>query len=182
MMFGQGLSLNAIQAAGVFQTIANDGVRVPPSLVAGSREPRRQLHRRPGAQRVRVVVARTSPSRCARCSRASSARTAPRPRREIPGYRVAGKTGTADRYDDKTGGYSGKTASFIGFAPADKPELVVGVTLQRPVKSYFGGVVAGAGVPRRHDLRAAGAEDPADRRHDAAHHQAQDHGAVTSPW
>ncbi len=71
------------------------------------------------------------------------------PEAKIPGYRVAGKTGTADRYDDKTGGYSGKTASFIGFAPADKPELVVGVTVQRPVKSYFGGVVAG---PVFHDV------------------------------
>ena len=59
------------------------------------------------------------------------------------GYRVAGKTGTADRYDARVGGYSGKTASFIGFAPADKPELVVSVTLQRPIKGYFGGVVAG---------------------------------------
>ena len=71
------------------------------------------------------------------------------PEAKIPGYRVAGKTGTADRYDDKTGRYSGKTASFIGFAPADKPELVVGVTLQRPVKGYFGGVVAG---PVFHDV------------------------------
>jgi len=56
---------------------------------------------------------------------------------------VAGKTGTADRYDSRVGGYSGKTASFIGFAPADDPELVVSVTLQRPIKGYFGGVVAG---------------------------------------
>jgi len=62
---------------------------------------------------------------------------------QIAGYRVAGKTGTADRYDAKVGGYSGKTASFIGFAPADDPEIVVAVTLQRPIKGYFGGAVAG---------------------------------------
>ena len=65
------------------------------------------------------------------------------PEAKIEGYRVAGKTGTADRYDSKVGGYSGKTASFIGFAPADDPQLVVSVTLQRPIKGYFGGVVAG---------------------------------------
>jgi cell division protein FtsI (penicillin-binding protein 3) len=65
------------------------------------------------------------------------------PEAKIPGYRVAGKTGTADRYDARVGGYSGKTASFIGFAPADDPEIVVAVTLQRPIKGYFGGAVAG---------------------------------------
>jgi cell division protein FtsI (penicillin-binding protein 3) len=71
------------------------------------------------------------------------------PEAKIDGYRVAGKTGTADRYDARVGGYSGKTASFIGFAPADDPEIVVAVTLQRPVKGYFGGVVAG---PVFHDV------------------------------
>ena len=65
------------------------------------------------------------------------------PEAKIPGYRVAGKTGTADRYDARVGGYSGKTASFIGFAPADDPQIVVAVTLQRPIKGYFGGAVAG---------------------------------------
>ena len=71
------------------------------------------------------------------------------PEAKIPGYRVAGKTGTADRYDARVGGYSGKTASFIGFAPADDPEIVVAVTLQRPIKGYFGGAVAG---PVFHDV------------------------------
>jgi cell division protein FtsI (penicillin-binding protein 3) len=61
---------------------------------------------------------------------------------EIPGYRVAGKTGTADRVG-ANGRYSGKTASFIGFAPADKPEFVVAVILQNPIRGYFGGSTAG---------------------------------------
>jgi cell division protein FtsI (penicillin-binding protein 3) len=61
---------------------------------------------------------------------------------EIPGYRVAGKTGTADRVG-ADGRYSGKTASFIGFAPADKPEFVVAVILQNPIRGYFGGSTAG---------------------------------------
>jgi cell division protein FtsI (penicillin-binding protein 3) len=71
------------------------------------------------------------------------------PEAKIAGYRVAGKTGTADRYDPRLGRYSGKTASFIGFAPADDPQIVVAVTLQRPVRGYFGGVVAG---PVFHDV------------------------------
>jgi cell division protein FtsI (penicillin-binding protein 3) len=55
---------------------------------------------------------------------------------------VAGKTGTAQRADGK-GGYTGYTASFVGFAPADKPQLVVEVVLQDPViGSHFGGSIA----------------------------------------
>jgi cell division protein FtsI (penicillin-binding protein 3) len=61
------------------------------------------------------------------------------PEAKIKGYRVAGKTGTADRYDAAAGGYSGYTASFIGYAPADDPQYVVAVTLQRPVQGHFGG-------------------------------------------
>jgi len=64
------------------------------------------------------------------------------PEARIPGYRVAGKTGTAQRYDDGCGCYRGYTGSFIGLAPADAPELVVAVTLQRPIKGYYGGTVA----------------------------------------
>ena len=59
----------------------------------------------------------------------------------IPGYRVAGKTGTADRVG-ANGKYSGYTASFIGFAPADKPEFVVAVILQDPIRGYYGGSTA----------------------------------------
>jgi cell division protein FtsI (penicillin-binding protein 3) len=61
---------------------------------------------------------------------------------KIPGYRVAGKTGTADRVG-AYGVYAGKTASFIGFAPADKPEFVVAVILQNPIRGYSGGATAG---------------------------------------
>ena len=148
MMFGQGLSLNAIQAAGVFQTVANDGVRMPPSLVAGSENPDGSCTRRPAPKGVRVVSPAVA-KQVREMLEGVVGKDGTAPEAEIPGYRVAGKTGTADRYDDKTGRYSGKTASFIGFAPADKPALVVGVTLQRPVKSYFGGVVAG---PVFHDV------------------------------
>jgi cell division protein FtsI (penicillin-binding protein 3) len=60
----------------------------------------------------------------------------------INGYRVAGKTGTAQAYDDTCHCYSGYTASFIGMAPADNPRVVVAVFLQKPKKGHYGGVVA----------------------------------------
>ena len=60
----------------------------------------------------------------------------------IPGYRVAGKTGTARRVVD--GRYDGSyTASFVGFAPADAPRLAIAVSVQAPRNGYYGGAVAG---------------------------------------
>ena len=94
-------------------------------------------------------LARTPPSRCATCSRASSARTAPRPRPRSPATASPARPAPPTATTPTLGGYSGKTACFIGFAPADDPEIVVGVTLQRPIKGYFGGVVAG---PVFHDV------------------------------
>jgi len=63
------------------------------------------------------------------------------PAARIPGYRIAGKTGTASRPNGH-GGYSGYTATFVGMAPADNPKLVCEVVLQRPVHGYYGGTVA----------------------------------------
>jgi len=141
VMYGQGLSVNAIQAAGVFQTIANQGMRVPPTLVLGTRDSEGTLTRTQPPSPVRVLskpVAKTLSEMLEFVvGDGGTARQA-----EIPGYRVAGKTGTADRVG-ANGRYSGKTASFIGFAPADKPEFVVAVILQNPIRGYFGGATAG---------------------------------------
>jgi cell division protein FtsI (penicillin-binding protein 3) len=65
------------------------------------------------------------------------------PSAAIDGYRVAGKTGTAQRYNTACRCYSGYTASFIGFAPADQPKYVVSVTIQDPKGMHWGGVLAG---------------------------------------
>jgi len=141
VMYGQGLAVNAIQTAGVFQTIANGGVRVPPTLVAGTENADGTFAQTPPTKPVRVIskpVANTLSQMLEFVvGDGGTARQA-----EVPGYRVAGKTGTADRVGDN-GRYSGKTASFIGFAPADKPEFVVAVILQNPIRGYFGGVTAG---------------------------------------
>ncbi|MBE3074942.1 MAG: penicillin-binding protein 2 [Actinobacteria bacterium] len=141
VMYGQGLAVNAIQAAGVFQAIANRGLRVPPTLVAETQNADGTVTQAPPTTPVRVIS--TSAATTLRqmlefvVGDEGTARQA-----EIPGYRVAGKTGTADRIG-ANGRYSGKTASFIGFAPADKPEFVVAVILQNPIRGYYGGSTAG---------------------------------------
>jgi cell division protein FtsI (penicillin-binding protein 3) len=65
------------------------------------------------------------------------------PLARVPGYRVGGKTGTAQRFDPACGCYRGYTMSFIGLAPVDRPDLVVAVTLQAPKSAIGGGVNAG---------------------------------------
>ncbi|WP_270888972.1 peptidoglycan D,D-transpeptidase FtsI family protein [Pedococcus sp. 5OH_020] len=148
VLFGQGLSVNALQAAGVFQTIANGGVRIAPRLVAATADGRGGFT--PASRPAPVtVVSPTTAKKVRDMLEGVVGKEGTAPEAKIDGYRVAGKTGTADRYDAKVGGYSGKTASFIGFAPADDPQIVVAVTLQRPIKGYFGGVVAG---PVFHDV------------------------------
>lgn len=148
VLFGQGLSVNALQAAGVFQTIANDGVRIPPRIVAATGDGKGGFTPAPKSEPVKVVSPGTA-KQVRDMLEGVVTKEGTAPEAKIPGYRVAGKTGTADRYDARVGGYSGKTSSFIGFAPADDPEIVVAVTLQRPIKGYFGGVVAG---PVFHDV------------------------------
>ncbi|MFQ6170480.1 penicillin-binding transpeptidase domain-containing protein [Oryzobacter sp. R7] len=140
--FGQGVSVTAIQAASVFQTIANDGVRVSPRLVDSVTEADGTVTPMPPATQTRVV----SPGTAKDVSRMLEGVVSPEGTAEeaqIPGYRVAGKTGTADYYDSRVGGYSGRTASFIGYAPADDPEIVVAVIVQKPTYPFFGGYVAG---------------------------------------
>jgi cell division protein FtsI (penicillin-binding protein 3) len=66
------------------------------------------------------------------------------PNAQISGYRVAGKTGTAQKVNPRCRCYvgGGYTSTFVGFAPADSPQLVVEVVLQKPQKGYYAGQVA----------------------------------------
>jgi cell division protein FtsI (penicillin-binding protein 3) len=139
--FGQGLSLNSVQATSVFATIANDGVRVQPTLVDGVMAPDGTFVGSPAPQRHRVVSAQAAQA-LSRMMEGVVSDQGTAPAAQIPGYRVAGKTGTANRVDPSCGCYRGYTASFIGFAPADHPALVVSVTLQNPVNGHFGGLLA----------------------------------------
>jgi cell division protein FtsI (penicillin-binding protein 3) len=142
MAFGQGYSLTAMQATSIFATIANDGVRVSPTVIAGTRDSSGNFTPAPGRTSERVVSKETAQAmRLMMESVVSGNGTAPSA--AISGYRVAGKTGTAQRIDDTCGCYRGYTASFIGFAPADKPAYVISVTIQDPKGMHWGGVLGG---------------------------------------
>jgi cell division protein FtsI (penicillin-binding protein 3) len=139
--FGQGYSVTALQATSVFATIANDGVRVTPNVIAGTIDSSGKFtHSKP--QSTSRVVSSETAAQMRQIMESVVSEQGTAPAAAIPGYRIAGKTGTAQRADSTCGCYRGYTSSFIGFAPADKPKYVVSVVIQNPVGQHFGGVIA----------------------------------------
>ncbi|MFH9857755.1 peptidoglycan D,D-transpeptidase FtsI family protein [Streptomyces sp. NPDC017202] len=142
--FGQGVSINALQAASVYSTIANGGVRVEPSLVRGTKGPDGRFAPAEAPRKTRVVSQKTAKSLAQMLESVVDDEEGTGTKARIPGYRVAGKTGTANRVDPATGKYRGYTSSFAGFAPADNPRVTVYCAIQNATEgSYFGGQICG---------------------------------------
>ncbi|HAH07258.1 MAG TPA: peptidoglycan glycosyltransferase [Elusimicrobia bacterium] len=136
--FGQGVAVTPIQLAAAFSAIANGGLLLEPRIVraVGEREA-------PGPVRVRQVVsAETVASLKAYLEgvvlRGTGAAA------KVPGFRVAGKTGTAQKIDPATGRYSPSdyVSSFVGYVPADEPRLTIAVVVDSPRVGYYGSEVA----------------------------------------
>ncbi|WP_018545597.1 peptidoglycan D,D-transpeptidase FtsI family protein [Streptomyces sp. LaPpAH-108] len=142
--FGQGFSINAVQAASVYSTIANGGVRVAPTLVRGTKGADGRFAPAPEPEKTRVVSDKTARTLAQMLESVVDDEQGTGVKARIPGYRVAGKTGTANRVDPATGRYHGYTSSFAGFAPADKPRVTVYCAIQNATSgSYFGGQICG---------------------------------------
>lgn len=142
--FGQGMSVNAVQAASVYSTIANKGVRTTPTLIRGTTGPDGRYTAAPAPEESRVVSEDTATTLSEMLEAVVHDEEGTGQVAEVPGYRVAGKTGTSNRVDPKTGRYRGYTASFAGFAPADAPRVTVYCAVQDPKRgSYFGSEVCG---------------------------------------
>ncbi|MEU7199068.1 penicillin-binding transpeptidase domain-containing protein [Streptomyces sp. NPDC045470] len=142
--FGQGLSLNAVQAASVYSAIANGGERIAPTLIRGTTGPDGRYRPAPQPHKSRVVSEKTARTLATMLESVVDDKEGTGAKAKIDGYRVGGKTGTSNRVDPKTGRYHGYTASFAGFAPADQPRVTVYCAVQNPTRgSYFGGQVCG---------------------------------------
>ncbi|MFE2078196.1 peptidoglycan D,D-transpeptidase FtsI family protein [Streptomyces misionensis] len=142
--FGQGFSINAVQAASVYSTIANDGVRIEPTLIRGTKGADGRFTPAPKPKETRVVSAKTAKSVAEMLESVVDDEQGTGISARIPGYNVAGKTGTANRVDPATGRYRGYTSSFAGFAPADKPRITVYCAIQNATSGgYFGGQICG---------------------------------------
>jgi cell division protein FtsI (penicillin-binding protein 3) len=137
---GQGIAVTPLQMVSVFATIANDGVRVKPRLVRGTVAPEGGLETSPPAARKPVVSATTANLVTGMLAKAVESGTGQEA--QVPGYWVAGKTGTARKPLENELGYSDQyVASFIGFAPASDPAVVVAAILDEP-ETVYGGVAA----------------------------------------
>lgn len=140
VMFGQGMSGTALQTTSAFAAVGNDGVRMPQQLVSGMVDDSGALTPVPQGAGTRVVSPETADQVLgmleATVAEGTGANAA------VPGYRVGGKTGTAQAPADSGGGYDGYTASFVGLAPIEDPRIAVSVTLQRPRQGYYGGSAA----------------------------------------
>ncbi len=142
--FGQGVSVNAMQAASVYSTIANGGVRIAPTLVRGTEGPDGRFTPVPRPRKTRVVSEKTAKTLAQMLESVVDDEEGTGTKARIPGYRVAGKTGTANRVDPATGKYRGYTSSFAGFAPADNPRVTVYCAIQNATEgNYFGGQICG---------------------------------------
>ena len=139
--FGQGYSVTAMQATDVFATIANNGVRVTPNVIAGTTSADGTYMPSKPSTQIQVVSADTA-QKIRQMLEGVVSNEGTAPAAEIPGYKVAGKTGTAMRVDSRCGCYRGYTASFIGMAPAEAPKYVVSVVIQNPQGMHFGGEIA----------------------------------------
>ena len=141
--FGQGLTATAVQLAAGYGALANGGVLMKPFLVSKVVDPDG------------VVLLETRPMEVRRAVSARTARTVlsmlegvvadegTAPRARMEGYRVAGKTGTAQKADPVARGYSDKRiGSFVGVVPAEAPRLVIAVIIDEPQTDKYGGLSA----------------------------------------
>jgi cell division protein FtsI (penicillin-binding protein 3) len=143
VLFGQGYAVNALQAAQVYATIANGGVRVQPRIIAGTTDAAGAFAPAPVPTGTRVVSETTAAQVTSMLEGVVSSEGTGM-NAAVPGFRVAGKTGTAeDLAASRATGTKQYTASFIGMAPAEDPQLVVAVIVQHPdLAHHYGGVAA----------------------------------------
>jgi cell division protein FtsI (penicillin-binding protein 3) len=135
---GQGIAVTPMQMAAAYSAIANGGILRTPQVV-----------RRVNGKRVAIPKGKRviSPNTAAQLRTMLEGAFAPggtASEVSIPGYKLAGKTGTANKIDPETGEYSKSAyvASFIGFAPALHPKLLIAVMVDEPHGAIYGGTVA----------------------------------------
>jgi cell division protein FtsI (penicillin-binding protein 3) len=142
--FGQGVSVTSMQMAAATAVLANHGRAVQPVLVRRIEDAHGEVVDEAVARAGQQVVPAQTAALIADMMTAVTGDEGTGVEAAIDGVLVAGKTGTAQKADYVHGGYAGEkwTSSFVGFAPARKPRLVISVVIDEPMIAHQGGTVA----------------------------------------
>lgn len=142
---GQGLSMTLLQMTGMYQTIANDGVRMPPRIIKSTIAPDGSRTDEPKPEGVRVVTPETARTvrdmfRAIVQRDPMGAQQGTGPQAAVEGYQIAGKTGTAQQINPACGCYYDDVywITFAGMAPADDPRYVIGIMMDAPHRAADG--------------------------------------------
>ena len=142
--FGQGISVSALQLAAAVSAIANDGLLMKPYLVQGMTDVHGGVVKSFQPTALRQVISSENAWRLTRMMERAVEKGGTGVRAALGGYKVAGKTGTAQKADPAGGGYAEDKyiASFVGFLPAEEPEVSIIVVIDEPQPYHTGGAVA----------------------------------------
>ncbi|MCK4507049.1 MAG: transpeptidase family protein [Desulfuromonadales bacterium] len=142
--FGQGISVTPIQLTAAVAAIANGGYLMEPYVVDRVVDSQGQVTQQNKPRVVRKVIAMDVAQTVSRMMEMTTEDGGTATNARVPGFRVAGKTGTAQKVDAVTGGYSvdKRVASFVGFIPAEDPQLVMLVSIDEPKVGIYGGLTA----------------------------------------
>ncbi len=141
--FGQGVSLSAIQLTTALSAIANGGNLMKPYIVEQILDDSGTVVQKFEPQIVRRVMSPEASQTVIKMMETVTGEGGTGTKAALEGFRVAGKTGTAQKVDPVTHTYSAKRiGSFVGFIPADKPKLTIAVIIDEPQGIKYGGVVA----------------------------------------
>lgn len=141
--FGQGVSVSAIQLVRAVAAIANEGILMRPYIVQAVLDQNGGLVKRFGPQKIRQVITPESAAKIRLMMESVVDLGGTGTRAALDGYPSGGKTGTAQKADER-GGYAEDRfiASFVGFAPAKRPEIAILVVIDEPQGQHYGGTVA----------------------------------------
>lgn len=142
--FGQGISVSSLQLVAAVSAIANGGLLMKPYLVEKITDDSGTVIRHSSPQIRRRVLSSATSKAVAKMMVGVTTDGGTGLNAVVDGYQVAGKTGTAQKVDSLTKCYSAtkRTASFIGFVPAEHPRLAILVVVDEPRTNVYGGVVA----------------------------------------
>ena len=139
---GQGIAVTRLQMTMAMCAIANKGVLMRPMLVDRLEDREHNVVAKYPPQRLRQVISESTAKSMVEALKTVASSEGTAPKAALDHYTVAGKTGTAQKFEHGELARGKYFASFIGFFPADNPEICISVTMDEPKQGYYGGQIA----------------------------------------